>query len=80
MIYTAIDTFYLTQEQLLDSPSRKDDIDEQTENNLRLYGCELIQEGGILLKLYVTIFPPSSLLSEISFLFFYLCLFLSVCL
>ncbi|MCO5601923.1 hypothetical protein L7F22_056049 [Adiantum nelumboides] len=51
MIYTAIDTFYLTQEQLQNSPSRKDDIDEDTESVLRLYGCELIQEGGILLKL-----------------------------
>ncbi|KAI5060608.1 hypothetical protein GOP47_0025028 [Adiantum capillus-veneris] len=51
MIYTAIDTFYLTQEQLQNSPSRKDGIDEETESVLRLYGCELIQEGGILLKL-----------------------------
>jgi hypothetical protein len=31
MIYTAIDTFYLTDEQLRDSPSRKDGIDEATE-------------------------------------------------
>ncbi|KAH7285896.1 hypothetical protein KP509_33G050500 [Ceratopteris richardii] len=51
MIYTAIDTFYLTQEQLQNSPSRKDGIDEETETALRFYGCELIQEGGILLKL-----------------------------
>lgn len=51
MIYTAIDTFYLSQEQLQNSPSRKDDVDEETETVLRLYGCELIQESGILLKL-----------------------------
>eukprot|EP00250_Pteridium_aquilinum_P020944 c24995_g4_i1 orf=32-1396(+) len=51
MIYTAIDTFYLSQEQLQNSPSRKDGVDEETETVLRLYGCELIQEGGILLKL-----------------------------
>lgn len=51
MIYTAIDTFYLLQEQLQNSPSRKDGVDEETETVLRLYGCELIQEGGILLKL-----------------------------
>lgn len=51
MIYTAIDTFYLTQEQLQNSPSRKDGIDEETESVLRLFGCELVQEGGILLKL-----------------------------
>lgn len=53
MIYTAIDTFYLTDEQLNDSPSRKDGIDEATETTLRIYGCDLIQESGILLRLYV---------------------------
>jgi hypothetical protein len=52
MIYTAIDTFYLTDEQLRDSPSRKDGIDEATETALRVYGCDLIQESGILLRLY----------------------------
>ncbi|XP_058076855.1 cyclin-L1-1 isoform X5 [Magnolia sinica] len=51
MIYTAIDTFYLTDEQLRNSPSRKDGIDETTEMTLRIYGCDLIQESGILLKL-----------------------------
>lgn len=52
MIYTAIDTFYLTDQQLKTSPSRKDGIDEATETTLRIYGCDLIQESGILLKLY----------------------------
>ncbi|KAJ4956976.1 hypothetical protein NE237_013759 [Protea cynaroides] len=51
MIYTAIDTFYLTDEQLINSPSRKDDINEATETTLRIYGCDLIQESGILLRL-----------------------------
>ncbi|KAJ7969160.1 Cyclin-L1-1 [Quillaja saponaria] len=51
MIYTAIDTFYLTEEQLQNSPSRKDGIDEATETTLRIYGCDLIQESGILLRL-----------------------------
>lgn len=50
MIYTAIDTFYLTDEQLENTPSRKDGIDEATETTLRIYGCDLIQESGILLK------------------------------
>ncbi|KAJ6767889.1 CYCLIN [Salix koriyanagi] len=31
--------------------SRKDGIDEATETTLRIYGCDLIQESGILLKL-----------------------------
>lgn len=52
MIYTAIDTFYLSEEQLKISPSSKDGINEATENTLRIYGCDLIQECGILLKLY----------------------------
>lgn len=52
MIYTAIDNFYLTDEQLQNSPSRKDGIEEATETTLRIYGCDLIQESGILLKLY----------------------------
>jgi len=51
MIYTAIDTFYVTDEQIVNSPSRKDGIDQETETMLRLYGCELIQESGILLRL-----------------------------
>ncbi|XP_015581186.1 cyclin-L1-1 [Ricinus communis] len=51
MIYTAIDNFYLTDEQLQNSPSKKDGIDEATETTLRIYGCDLIQESGILLKL-----------------------------
>ncbi|GLT66854.1 hypothetical protein SLA2020_391980 [Shorea laevis] len=51
MIYTAIDNFYLTDEQLQNTPSRKDGIDEATETTLRIYGCDLIQESGILLKL-----------------------------
>lgn len=50
MIYTTLDNFYLTAEQLENSPSRKDGIDRDTENTLRIYGCELIQEGGVLLK------------------------------
>ncbi|XP_050287905.1 cyclin-L1-1-like [Quercus robur] len=51
MIYTVIDNFYLTDEHLKNSPSRKDGIDEDTETTLRIYGCDLIQESGILLKL-----------------------------
>ncbi|KAK7843301.1 cyclin-l1-1 [Quercus suber] len=51
MIYTAIDNFYLTDEHLKNSPSRKDSIDEDAETTLRIYGCDLIQESGILLKL-----------------------------
>ena len=44
--------FLLSPEDILfNSPSRKDGIDRETEENLRIYGCEIIQEAGILLKL-----------------------------
>lgn len=45
-----LDSFYLTDEQLENSPSRQDGIDRDTENTLRMYGCMLIQEAGILLS------------------------------
>jgi hypothetical protein len=45
-----LDSFYLTEEQLDNSPSRQDGIDKDTEANLRMYGCEVIQEAGIMLS------------------------------
>ncbi|KAI8384778.1 cyclin-like protein [Radiomyces spectabilis] len=38
-------------EQLAETPSRKDGISEQLEDDLRSFGCELIQSAGILLNL-----------------------------
>lgn len=43
---------YVDPEQIKNTPSRAAGIDEDTETALRVYGCELIQEAGILLKLY----------------------------
>ncbi|KAG8067154.1 hypothetical protein GUJ93_ZPchr0005g15294 [Zizania palustris] len=51
MIHTAIATLYLTAEQLRSSQSHRDGVDEPTESSLRAYGCELVQEAGILLRL-----------------------------
>lgn len=34
-----------------ETPSMKDGIDRDTESELRVFGCELIQTSGILLKL-----------------------------
>jgi hypothetical protein len=45
-----LDSFYLTDDQLENSPSRQDGIDKDTEANLRMYGCEVIQEAGIMLS------------------------------
>jgi hypothetical protein len=51
MLSSDLFSFYVTDEQLSDSPSRADGVDEQAEISLRVYGCELIQEAGILLRL-----------------------------
>ena len=50
MIVTNNDNFYVTDEALRNSPSRLEGVDEETEFRLTVYGCELIQEGSILLK------------------------------
>lgn len=71
MIYTAIDNFYLTDEQLKNSPSRKDGIDEATETTLRIYGCDLIQESGILLKLYCISYLSFCIIVVIYITYFY---------
>lgn len=47
----AVDDFYLSAEALATSPSRADGVDAATETQLRRYGCDAIQEAGILLRL-----------------------------
>lgn len=44
-------TFEVTEEEFHNTPSRRDGIDELTEFDLRVYGCEVIQLACILLKL-----------------------------
>jgi hypothetical protein len=51
MLYTAVDNFYLSRDELDCSPSHRAGLDAEVIAQLRAYGCELIQEGGILLKL-----------------------------
>ncbi|KAK9825369.1 hypothetical protein WJX81_005635 [Elliptochloris bilobata] len=51
MIYTNIDNFYVTKEELDNSPSHRAGVEPEVVTQLRTYGCELIQEGGCLLKL-----------------------------
>lgn len=36
--------------QIEKTPSREDGIPDELEQDLRAYGCKLIQEAGILLK------------------------------
>lgn len=51
MLSTELFSFQVSDEQLQNSPSRADGIDEVSEAHLRLFGCELIQQAGILLRL-----------------------------
>lgn len=57
-----LDSFYLTEEQLENSPSRQDGIDKDTEANLRMYGCELIQEAGIMLGFHQVVMATGQVL------------------
>lgn len=41
----------LPEEKLSPTPSQIDGLDKETEIDLRILGCELIQTAGILLKL-----------------------------
>ena len=51
MIYTNLDNFYVSKDDLQNTPSRRDGVSEQDETELRLFGTSLIQEGGSLLDL-----------------------------
>ena len=46
--------FEKNPELLVNTPSRAEGVDEHTETMLRVYGCELIQEAGILLRMHQT--------------------------
>ncbi|KAG5584121.1 hypothetical protein H5410_044555 [Solanum commersonii] len=51
LLVNGADKYRKNKEQLINSPSRKDGIDEVTETALRIDRCDLIQESGILLRL-----------------------------
>jgi hypothetical protein len=50
MLTTSIDNFYFTDEELADSPSRRDGLDADAEATLRVFGAQLVQEATCLLK------------------------------
>jgi cyclin L len=49
MLNSSVDNFYLTDDELENSPSRQDGIDAETETALRHYGAELVAKAGLLL-------------------------------
>ncbi|KAK9884355.1 hypothetical protein WA026_005305 [Henosepilachna vigintioctopunctata] len=50
-ILLSLRNLLLPDEKLSPTPSQNDGLDVETETDLRIYGCELIQTAGILLKL-----------------------------
>lgn len=46
-----VENVYFSEQEIENTPSRKDGVDSVTERKLRIYGCEIIQDAGILLKL-----------------------------
>ncbi|XP_043076640.1 cyclin-L1 isoform X3 [Puntigrus tetrazona] len=50
-VFLAIDSSTIPEERLSTTPSMLDGLDHETETDLRILGCELIQSAGILLRL-----------------------------
>lgn len=50
-VVITLENVLLPQEKLSPSPSQQDGLDADIEMDLRILGCELIQTGGILLRL-----------------------------
>lgn len=50
-VVITLDNVLLPPEKLSPSPSQQDGLDAEIEMDLRILGCELIQTGGILLRL-----------------------------
>uniref|UniRef100_A0AAY4AGA5 Cyclin-like domain-containing protein n=1 Tax=Denticeps clupeoides TaxID=299321 RepID=A0AAY4AGA5_9TELE len=50
-VFLAIDSSTIPEERLSPTPSALDGLDPETETDLRILGCELVQSAGILLRL-----------------------------
>lgn len=50
-VFLTIDNSLIPEEKLSSTPSMQDGLDLETETDLRILGCELIQSAGILLRL-----------------------------
>lgn len=56
-VFLTIDNSLIPDERLSPTPSMLDGLDLNTETDLRILGCELIQSAGILLRLPQVCFP-----------------------
>ena len=50
-VILTLENVLIPQERLSPTPSMLDGLDSETEMDLRILGCELIQTSGILLRL-----------------------------
>jgi hypothetical protein len=50
-VILTLENVLIPDEKLSPTPSMQDGLDLETETDLRILGCELIQTSGILLKL-----------------------------
>lgn len=50
-VIITLDNILIPDDKLSPTPSMQDGLDSDTETDLRILGCELIQTSGILLKL-----------------------------
>lgn len=50
-VILTLDNVLIPHDKLSPTPSLQDGLDSETETDLRILGCELIQTAGILLKL-----------------------------
>ena len=50
-VILTLETVLVPEDKLSPSPSLQDGLDSETEMDLRILGCELIQSSGVLLKL-----------------------------
>lgn len=50
-IILTLENCLLPEDKLQETPSQQDGLDKQTETDLRILGCELVQTAGLLLKL-----------------------------
>lgn len=50
-VILTLETVLIPDDKLSPTPSLQDGLDSETEIDLRILGCELIQSSGVLLKL-----------------------------
>lgn len=50
-IFISLENCILPTDKIDETPSMKDGLDRDTENDLRVLGCEIIQTAGLLLRL-----------------------------